>query len=258
VITQENIIEILKTVLYPGLGRDIVSFGFVKDVLLKDSDVEIKLELTTGDNLVKEKLEQEIRNKLSNISGISELKVDIMIHSPETPKKKAHIVEQKDLAPQIKHKIAVASGKGGVGKSTVAVNLAVSLGLKGFKVGLLDSDIYGPSIPTMTNINPGKIIVENNKIEPFEKYGISVMSIGFFIEKSDTPLIWRGPMVMTAIQQLLEDVKWGDLDYLIIDLPPGTGDAQLSISQLLRLSGAIIVTTPQDLSLIDAAKVRDC
>ena len=252
-IKKEEVIEILRTVLYPGLSKNIVSFGFVKDVIIKNSDVEIILDITTRDNSIKGKLESEIKNKLNNISEISNLKVDININNPESNKKEIHTVEQKDLVPQIKHKIAVASGKGGVGKSTIAVNLAASIGLKDYRVGLLDADIYGPSIPMMMDAGLTKLFVENNKVIPVEKYGIKLMSIGFFIEK-DRPLIWRGPMVNKAIQQLLEDVKWNELDYLIVDLPPGTGDAQLSISQSLRLSGVVIVTTPQDISLIDAVK----
>ena len=252
-LNREKIIELLREISYPGLSRDIVSFGFVKDIIIKDSNVIINIDITTKEYSVKEKLENDIRNKLSEINEISDLKININIHPPEDSQKKELNVEYKDLVPQIRYKIAVASGKGGVGKSTVAVNLAVALGLKGYKVGLFDSDIYGPSIPTMLNVKSNQVSTENNKIIPIEKYGIRLMSIGFFLEK-DTPLIWRGPMVMNAIQQFLEDVKWVDLDYLIIDLPPGTGDAQLSISQLLNLSGAIIVTTPQDLALIDAVK----
>ncbi|NVM04755.1 MAG: Mrp/NBP35 family ATP-binding protein [Candidatus Helarchaeota archaeon] len=252
-LDREKIIEILKTVSYPGLTRDIVSFGFVKDVIVKGSNVTINVDITTKDYSIKEKLENDIRNKLCKIDEISNLKININLHHPEDNQKKEPTIVKKDLVPQIRYKIAVASGKGGVGKSTVAVNLAVALGLKGYKVGLFDSDIYGPSIPTMLNVEPNQIFTEDNKIIPIKKYGIKLMSIGFFLEK-DTPLIWRGPMVMKAIQQFLEDVKWVDLDYLIIDLPPGTGDAQLSISQLLNLSGAIIVTTPQDLALVDAVK----
>jgi len=252
-IYREKIIEMLKTISYPGLSRDIVSFGFVKDVIVKNSNVTIDIDITTKEYSVKEKLENDIRNKLSEINEIADLKININVHPPKDSQKKEPNIEYKDLVPQIRYKIAVASGKGGVGKSTVAVNLAVTLSLKGYKVGLFDSDIYGPSIPTMLNVKSNQAIMEDNKIIPIEKYGIKLMSIGFFLEK-DTPLIWRGPMVMKAIQQFLEDVKWVDLDYLIIDLPPGTGDAQLSISQLLNLSGSVIVTTPQDLALIDAVK----
>ncbi len=252
-ITKEEIIEILKTVMYPELGRDIVSFGFVKDVLVRNSSVEIKLEITTKDYSVKEKIEIEIRNKLSKISEITDLEINIGILNPETGQKEGHTVEQKDFVPQIKNKIAVASGKGGVGKSTVSVNIAVSLGLKGYKVGLLDADIYGPSIPMMMNVDTEELTYKNKKIIPLKKYGIKLMSIGFLL-KNDVPLIWRGPMITKVLQQFLTDVEWGNLDYLIIDLPPGTGDAQLTISQSLHLSGAVIVTTPQDISLIDAAK----
>lgn len=252
-ITKEKIITMLKSVSYPGFSRDIVSFGFVKDVTIENSKVMVNLEITTKDNSIKEKLKEDIYKRLISESEISDVVVNITINPPKQQEKRQQGVIQKDLIPQAKYKIAVASGKGGVGKSTISVNLAVMLGLMGYKVGLLDADIYGPSIPTMTTNNEDKIYTENNKIIPLERYGIQVMSIGFFLTK-DTPLIWRGPLVIKAIQQLLEDVAWSELDFLIIDLPPGTGDAQLSISQLLRLSGAVIVTTPQDLALIDAIK----
>jgi ATP-binding protein involved in chromosome partitioning len=252
-LDKEKIIELLKTVSYPGLSRDIVSFGFVKDVTINNSNVIINLEITTKDYSVKEKLENDIQKVLGSITDISDLKINVNAHQPLERQTSEENSFKKDLLPNVKYKIAIASGKGGVGKSTVSVNLASSFALKGYKIGLLDSDIYGPSIPTMMDIGINQVITENEKIIPVEKYGIKLMSIGFFLEK-DTPVIWRGPMVMKAVQQLLEDVEWGNLDYLFIDLPPGTGDTQLSISQLLNISGAIIVTTPQDLSLIDAAK----
>lgn len=252
-IDKDRIIELLKTVSYPGFSRDIVSFGFVKDVSIKNSNVIINLEVTTKDYSIKEKLENDIRKVMYSITDISDLKINVNIHQPLERQKRVENSTNRDLLPDVKYKIAIASGKGGVGKSTVSVNLASSFALKGYKVGLLDSDIYGPSIPTMMDVGINQVITENEKMIPVEKYGLKLMSIGFFLEK-DTPVIWRGPMVMKAVQQLLEDVKWDNLDYLFIDLPPGTGDTQLSISQLLNISGAIIVTTPQDLSLIDAAK----
>ncbi|MFC1558625.1 P-loop NTPase [candidate division KSB1 bacterium] len=253
-ITKEQVIEILKKVTYPGLSRDIISFGFVKDVIVKGSKVTVCIEITTKDSAVKDKLDSDIREVLSMDSEISDVITNISINSPkQQPVNEQQTVVQQDLVPQAKHKIAVASGKGGVGKSTVSVNLAVTLVSKGYKVGLLDADIYGPSIPTMLTPKEDKIYTKDNKIVPLERNGLQYISIGFFLTK-DTPLIWRGPMVIKAIQQLLEDVAWGKLDYLIIDLPPGTGDAQLSISQLLKLQGAVIVSTPQDLALIDAIK----
>jgi len=162
------------------------------------------------------------------------------------------VAQDPNLIPEVRHVVAVASGKGGVGKSTVAANLAVRLGQLGYRVGLLDSDIYGPSVPTMFGITD-KPRVDGNRILPFEKYGIKLMSLGFILD-TDTPVIWRGPMVMRAIEQMLGDVEWGALDYLILDLPPGTGDAQLTVTQKVQLAGAVIVTTPQDVALIDARK----
>ena len=253
-ITKEEVTELLKSVTYPGFSRDIISFGFVKDVIIEDSKVTVNMDITTKDGTVKDKLDSDIREALSKNSEISDVFINITINSPkQQPVNEQHTVVQQDLVPQAKHKIAVASGKGGVGKSTVSVNLAVTLVSQGYKVGLLDADIYGPSIPTMLTPKEDKIYTEDNKIIPLERNGLQYISIGFFLTK-DTPLIWRGPMVMKAIQQLLEDVAWGKLDYLIIDLPPGTGDAQLSISQLLKLRGVVIVSTPQDLALIDAIK----
>lgn len=253
-ITREKVTEMLKSVTYPGFSRDIISFGFVKDVIVEDSKVTVNIDITTTDGTVKDKLDNDIRETLSKNSEISDVFTNITINSPkqQQPSERQTVVQQ-DLVPQAKYKIAVASGKGGVGKSTVSVNLAVTLVSQGYKVGLLDADIYGPSIPTMLTPEDDKIYTEDNKIIPLEMNGLQYISIGFFLTK-DTPLIWRGPMVMKAIRQLLEDVAWGELDYLIIDLPPGTGDAQLSISQLLKLQGAVIVSTPQDLALIDAIK----
>jgi ATP-binding protein involved in chromosome partitioning len=161
--------------------------------------------------------------------------------------------DQDSLIPQVKHTIAISSGKGGVGKTTVAVNLAVTLARRGLRVGLLDCDVYGPNVPLMMGIKQADSPGEGQKLRPPERYGVKLMSIGFFVPE-DSPVVWRGPMINSAIQQFLRDVDWGELDYLVVDLPPGTGDAQLSLSQLVPLTGAVIVTTPQEVSLLDSRK----
>jgi ATP-binding protein involved in chromosome partitioning len=182
------------------------------------------------------------------------VKVNMNVTRPPTREESAQraISQDSSLIPGVRHVVAVASGKGGVGKSTVAANLAVTLGQLGYKVGLLDSDIYGPSVPMMFGITE-KPRLDGNRILPFQKFGIKIMSLGFILD-TDTPVIWRGPMVMKAIEQMLGDVEWGQLDYMVLDLPPGTGDVQLTVAQKVPLAGAVIVTTPQDVALIDARK----
>jgi ATP-binding protein involved in chromosome partitioning len=182
------------------------------------------------------------------------VRVNLHVTKPPTREEAAQraVAQDQSLIPEVQHVVAVASGKGGVGKSTVAANLAVALAQLGYRVGLLDADIYGPSVPTMFGISE-KPLIAGSRIIPFEKYGLKVMSLGFILD-ADTPVIWRGPMVMRAIEQMLGDVEWGALDYMILDLPPGTGDAQLTVTQKIPLAGAVIVTTPQDVALIDARK----
>jgi ATP-binding protein involved in chromosome partitioning len=186
----------------------------------------------------------------SSLEG-AHVQVGLEVRVPEAAAQKA-VAQDPNLIPGVRHVVAVASGKGGVGKSTVSANLAVRLAQMGHRVGLLDADIYGPSMPMMFGIDE-KPLVHGNRLQPFERYGVKVMSLGFILDV-DTPVIWRGPMVMKALEQLLGDVDWGELDYMIVDMPPGTGDAQLTISQRVPMAGVVIVSTPQDIALIDARK----
>jgi ATP-binding protein involved in chromosome partitioning len=246
--------DALKGVKFPGMSRDIVSFGFVHQVQASAGSVVVDLQMSTHNPAAGEKVRDEVERTLRALPGVAEVKVNMNVVKPAAREEAASkaIAQDTSLIPHVRHVVAVASGKGGVGKSTVAANLAVALAQLGHRVGLLDSDIYGPSVPTMFGITQKPRVI-GNRIYPFEKYGIILMSLGFILE-TDTPVIWRGPMVMRAIEQMLGDVEWGELDYLILDLPPGTGDAQLTVTQRIQLAGAVIVTTPQDVALIDARK----
>jgi ATP-binding protein involved in chromosome partitioning len=246
--------DALKTVKFPGMSRDIVSFGFVHQVSANAGMVVVDLQMSTHNPAAGEKVRDEVERTVRAVPGVAKAQVNMNVVKPPAREEAAQkaIAQDSHLIPEVRHVVAVASGKGGVGKSTVAANLAVSLAQLGHRVGLLDADIYGPSVPTMFGINQKPRVV-GNRIYPFEKYGLRLMSLGFILE-TDTPVIWRGPMVMRAIEQMLGDVEWGALDYLILDLPPGTGDAQLTVTQKIPLAGAVIVTTPQDVALIDARK----
>ncbi|MDT8317486.1 MAG: Mrp/NBP35 family ATP-binding protein [bacterium] len=248
-VKQEDILEALKSVMDPDLNKDIVSLGFIKDMVIEGSKVGFTLELTTPACPMKAQLEKGARDAALSVEGVDTVDIN-MTSSVKGGGMKGPKIE--DLVPSVKNVLAIASGKGGVGKSTVSVNLAVAMAMEGAKVGLLDLDIYGPSIPMMMGIK-GQPKNENGKMVPLESHGVKMMSLGFLIP-DDKPLIWRGPMVMSAVEQLLKDVAWGDLDYLFIDLPPGTGDAQLSLTQKTTLTGAVVVTTPQDVALLDATK----
>ncbi len=253
---ENQIWETLRQVKFPGMSRDIVSFGFVKQVAVDAGQVEVGLHLATGNHEAAGQLKAEVQRALAALPGVAGINIRMSVAQPVKPEEAAQraVMQNPDLIPGVDHVVAVASGKGGVGKSTVAANLAVSLAKLGLKVGLLDADIYGPSVPMMFGINEKPVIDSHkNRILPFERYGIKVMSLGFVLD-ADTPVIWRGPMIKKAIEQMLGDVEWGELDFLVVDLPPGTGDAQLTLSQAVPLAGAVIVTTPQDVSLIDARK----
>jgi ATP-binding protein involved in chromosome partitioning len=249
-LTEADVRGALTRVKFPGLSRDIVSFGFVRSVVVSDGNVAVEIVMTTASPTAGEVVEREARRVLSELPGVREVTLDFKVHAPQGAP-----VEQapRDLLPGVRTKIAVASGKGGVGKSTVAANLALALRGLNSAVGLLDADIYGPSQQLMMGCTDKPMISADQKIIPVDGHGVKVMSLGFLMD-ADTPVIWRGPMVMKALQQFIEDVDWGTLDYLIVDLPPGTGDAQLTMTQQVPLDGAIIVTTPQDVALIDARK----
>ena len=247
-ITEAAVLDVLRTVKDPDLHRDIVSLGFVKDLRIEGGKVSFKVELTTPACPVKDLLREECSRKVAAIPGVSEVAVEMTasVRGGRPP-------SQDAMLPGVKNIVAVASGKGGVGKSTTAINLALAFRNSGASVGLLDADVYGPSMAMMFGIDGRPEVNERKKIVPLEGYGVKVLSMGFLGE-ADKPVIWRGPMVHGLLQQFLRDTEWGDLDYLVIDLPPGTGDAQLSISQLIPITGAVIVTTPQDISLLDARK----
>jgi ATP-binding protein involved in chromosome partitioning len=255
-LTEEKVLEVLKTVRFPGLSRDIVSFGFVKDLAVGGGNVSFRLEIITESPRAAEEIQRDATEKLRSLPGVNAvtIRLDLQQPGPAPPRGAAGVPPpQENILQEVRFKVAVASGKGGVGKSTVAANLALALTRVGHKVGLMDSDIYGPSQQMMMGISEKPFINESNQIVPIDRYGVKVMSLGFLMDV-DQPVIWRGPMVMKAVEQFLQDVAWGKLDFLLIDLPPGTGDAQLTLTQKIHLSGAVIVTTPQDVSLIDARK----
>jgi len=247
-LTQDHVLEALRTVRDPDLQKDIVALNFVKEVKIEGRDLRFTIELTTPSCPVRDELKAEsekaIRSSIADVGAI-----EISMTSNVTSRQ---ALQPGPLLPGVKNTIAVASGKGGVGKSTVAVNLAVALAMDGASVGLIDCDVYGPSIPLMFNINE-KPKLHNQKLQPLEKYGVKVMSIGFLVDPMQA-VVWRGPMASGAVRQFMSDVEWGDLDYLIFDMPPGTGDIQLTLVQQIPLTGAVIVTTPQEISLADARK----
>ena len=250
-VTDEQIKEALKAVKYPGFSRDIVSFGLVKGVEISGDAVTVQLVLATNEPAIPRTIKADAEKVLAALSGIREATVLIDIHAPPAGAGAAGVGATR--IEGIKHVIAVASGKGGVGKSTVAANLAIALEQSGARVGLCDCDIYGPSISLMFGTRERPTATEENKIIPIEQYGLKLMSMGFLLE-DDAPAILRGPMVTRYTQQFLRQVEWGELDYLVLDLPPGTGDIQLTIVQTVALAGAVIVTTPQEVALIDARK----
>ncbi|WP_104697632.1 MULTISPECIES: Mrp/NBP35 family ATP-binding protein [unclassified Helicobacter] len=252
-ITQETIINTLKEVIYPNFQKDIVTFGFVKDVNLHQDALALRIEIPSNNQEVINQLDKEINEKMKTL-GINKLQLDIK--TPQIAATKP--VGPKNIAPQIKDFIMISSGKGGVGKSTTSVNLAISLAQQGKRVGLLDADIYGPNIPRMLGVHTNKPEVDSSgkKLYPLKAYGIEMMSMGVLYEANQS-LIWRGPMIMRAIQQMLTDVLWSELDVLIIDMPPGTGDAQLTLAQSVPVSAGITVTTPQQVSLDDSIRSLD-
>ncbi len=251
---EENVWQALKSVKFPGMSRDIVSFGFVRSVQVSGGQVAVEIQMATQNPDAADGVRADAERAIRALAGVDGVRISLAVARPPSREETAARAVARDprLIPEVRHTIAVASGKGGVGKSTVSTNVAIALAHLGHRVGLLDVDIYGPSIPMMLGINERPRLL-GQRILPFERYGIKAMSLGFILDQ-DTPVIWRGPMVMKAIEQMLGDVEWGALDFLILDLPPGTGDAQLTVTQKVPLSGALIVTTPQDVALIDARK----
>ncbi len=247
---QEEVLKALSTVMDPDLDRNIVELGFIKDMTIDGGDLSFKIELTTPACPVKDLLKQQAHDAVSALDWVKSVAIEM------TAQVRAAV--PMEGAMKIRNIIAVASGKGGVGKSTVSANLAFALAEAGAKVGILDADIYGPSMPHMLGLGQGqpKTTTDANgqaRMFPFEKNGVKVMSMGFLVPP-EKAMIWRGPMIHGALQQFFGQVEWGELDYLVIDLPPGTGDAQLTMTQTVPVSGAVIVTTPQDVAMIDAKK----
>jgi ATP-binding protein involved in chromosome partitioning len=257
-VTEEAVLGALRGVVDPHLGQDIVSEGLVKGLAIQGGQVAFTLEFTSDHPpLTKAEIHSRAKKAVSALPGVAEVRAAMGSrggagpghahgHAPGPER------SMPDLIPDVKQTVAVSSGKGGVGKTTVAVNLALALTETGASVGIVDVDVYGPNIPLMIGARgrPGMVA---NRIIPVQAYGVKVMSIGFFLKEGD-PVIWRGPMIHSAVQQFLKDVEWGELDYLVFDMPPGTGDAQLSLSQVIPLSGVVMVTTPQEVSLLDVRK----
>ncbi len=248
VFTEPQLLEALKAVVNPNTGRDFVSTKQLKNLKVEGGDVAFDVELGYPAKSQIAGLRKALIAAVRTLPGIENVSVNL------ATKVVAHAVQRGvQLMPKVKNIVAVASGKGGVGKSTTAVNLALALAAEGASVGILDADIYGPSQPMMMGIEGRPESADGQTMEPMENYGVQVMSIGFLVD-ADNPMIWRGPMVTQALEQLLRQTNWGDLDYLIVDMPPGTGDIQLTLSQKVPLTGVVIVTTPQDIALLDAKK----
>jgi ATP-binding protein involved in chromosome partitioning len=248
--TEEQVLDALRQVIDPDLHRNVVDLGFIKDVKICDGLVGFTMELTTPACPVKDQLKGAAEQVVRAVPGVTTVNVRMTAQVRQNQDPWA----DRAAVPGVRNIVAVASGKGGVGKSTIAVNLAVALARQGASVGLMDADIYGPSIPLMMGAQDQRVLAtEDNRMIPLEAHGVKMVSIGFLLGK-DAPVVWRGPMVGRAVQQLVRDVEWGELDYLIIDLPPGTGDAQLSLAQSVPLAGGVIVTTPQDIALMDASR----
>ncbi|GMT42378.1 MAG: iron-sulfur cluster carrier protein [bacterium] len=249
---HEKILSALSTVKYPGFDKDIVTLGMVEEVSVKSGAVHVNMKkLTAGDD-TKNALAREIGHAVSEL-GFSAKVVFAGSASSDALPPPHHEMPPKKEIKDVKYIVPVASGKGGVGKSTTAVNLSVTLARQGLRVGLLDLDVYGPSIPTMLGLEERHAISKDQKLKPAEKHGLKVVSVGLLMEKG-AALIWRGPIVAKMVKQLIYDVEWGELDYLVLDLPPGTGDVQITMLQSVPISGAMVVTTPQDVALNDASK----
>ncbi len=251
--------EILQTVKYPGFNRDIISFGMVQDIQIDDDKIVIILKISSEQTEKVEAVVQAVRETISSNTEFTDISVELVNPAPQAtvgPAVDKDPFEGQGPLPGIKYIVAIASGKGGVGKSTVAANLAIALKNTGRSVGLLDLDIYGPSLPIIFDINERPGVTAAKKLQPLEKYDLKLMSFGF-VSGNNAPAVWRGPMVAKMTEQFFQDVDWGELDYLVLDLPPGTGDVQLTLAQKLKISGAVMVTTPQDIALADVSKGAD-
>jgi ATP-binding protein involved in chromosome partitioning len=247
-VEQQAVLDALKVVTDPDLHRDIVSLGFIKDLKIDSGHVRFTIELTTPACPVKDQMRDQARAAAMNVAGVSSVDVQMSARVREA----VGADGSRQSVPGVKNVIAVGAGKGGVGKTTVAVNLAIALAKLGGKVGIIDADIYGPNVPIMLGMK-AQLTTDGQKIIPAEKYGLQVISMGF-LTADDAPIIWRGPMLHGAVQQFFREVRWTDLDYLVVDLPPGTGDVALSLSQTVPVAGAIVVTTPQQVSLADSRR----
>ena len=251
-ITREQILTALAKLRLPGGSRDIVSAGLISDIVIANNRVMFAITADRANTGAMEPVRREAERIVSGLPGVEKVMVALTAERKQAPPKTANL---KSGIPGLRHIVAVASGKGGVGKSTMAVNLALALKANGLRVAVLDADVYGPSLPRLLGITgkPRAADAGGKLMQPMEAYGLNVMSMGFLVPE-DTPMIWRGPMVMSALMHMLRDVTWGETDIMIVDMPPGTGDAQLTLAQQTPLSGAVIVSTPQDLALLDARK----
>jgi ATP-binding protein involved in chromosome partitioning len=252
-VSEGDVLAALAKIVDPQRQADLVSLGMISGLLVKDGNVGFSIEVDPARGKALEPLRQEAERAVMALPGVVSATVVLTAHRAGGPARSAPAQQPASPAPGIRSIIAVASGKGGVGKSTTATNLALGLALEGARVGLLDADVYGPSQPRMMGVRGRPQTADGKRLEPLENYGVKLMSMGFLVDE-ETPMIWRGPMVMSAIQQMLRDVNWGELDVLVVDMPPGTGDAQLTLAQQVPLAGAIIVSTPQDIALLDARK----
>jgi len=259
-ISTQDVLNVLRTVQDPAQGRDIVSLKYVKDLVVEEGKVHFRIELALPPGPERDQLHHSAEKAVRALSGVNDVEILMtsLVQKPSTEQKAkmASTMQQQakqQLIPTVRHVIPVASGKGGVGKSTVSVNLALSLLKKGHRVGVMDADVYGPTLPTLLGIQTQPKTLADNRLVPIEQYGLKVMSMGFFMKEGEA-IVWRGPMLHKAVQQFLGGVVWGDLDYLVVDLPPGTGDIQLSLCQTIPLTGAVIVSTPQDVALQVASK----
>ncbi|MGI0097844.1 MAG: Mrp/NBP35 family ATP-binding protein, partial [Nitrosopumilaceae archaeon] len=248
-VAVDEVLKTLSTVIDPDLKKDIVSMGMIKDLEITGNDLKFTLELTTPACPFNDQIEEDVRKAIKTIPSISNFDMKVTAKVME-----GRALSMDEMMPTVKNIIGVASGKGGVGKTTVSVNIALALAQSGAKVGLLDADIYGPSVPLMLGMGKATMEVENNKLQPVESHGLKVVSFGFFAEQEHQAAIYRGPIISGIVKQFLVDTNWSDLDYLIVDLPPGTGDIPLTLAQTIPITGILVITTPQDVASNIAVK----